>query len=214
MLDEAKIAAFWAARPTAREIAKAVADQWKIPVEDLFKKTRRRNVVGARHQLINVLRSQKKWSLIRIGEFLGRHHTTVLHAVRKHAAVKQWKDAFPHSHDDTLGDEEFYRRRAALKARALALNEDPRDLYRLGQVLLPSDTRGPKPQVYNPAGVDHYTATKNHWRKVNPERVKIYDLRVMARREAKVTGVHVLEIYERWNCSLPIDRLQRKPAND
>lgn len=64
-------------------ILDAVADHLKIPKNLILSKTRKREVVIARHITMWLYKKHTKYTLKMIGEMIGDNdHTTVLHAIR------------------------------------------------------------------------------------------------------------------------------------
>lgn len=76
----------WEPILTARDIAKAVLSEvcakHNVAVHHVMSKRRSRHVVAARHEVCWRLREETNWSLPQIGRFLGRDHTSVMHACR------------------------------------------------------------------------------------------------------------------------------------
>lgn len=68
----------------ARTIVQQVADKFGLTVEQLVSDSRRQHLVFARQELYWRLHMETTWSIARIGRFLDRDHTTVLHGIRKH----------------------------------------------------------------------------------------------------------------------------------
>jgi hypothetical protein len=67
----------------ALQIIRAVADEHKVSVDELVGHGRERWVVGPRHAAMVAVRTQTGLSLPQIGRlFGGRHHTTVMDAIR------------------------------------------------------------------------------------------------------------------------------------
>ena len=59
------------------------AARWHdVSKEDILGHCRRPHIVRARWQVMRELR-QRGWSLTAIGDAMNRHHTTVLHALRR-----------------------------------------------------------------------------------------------------------------------------------
>ena len=75
---------------TIENIQKTVAEYFKIRVADLLAKTRSRSVARPRQVAMALAKELTNHSLPEIGDaFGGRDHTTVLHACRKIAELKQ-----------------------------------------------------------------------------------------------------------------------------
>ncbi len=71
-------------KPTPQLVIKSVADFYKIPVTDLIKRSRRKEVVRPRQIAMFLLREEVKYSFPEIGSKLGgRDHSTVIHACVK-----------------------------------------------------------------------------------------------------------------------------------
>ncbi len=75
---------------TLENIQKTVADFYKLRVADLLSKKRSRNIARPRQVAMAVAKELTHHSLPEIGDaFGGRDHTTVLHAVRKVAELRE-----------------------------------------------------------------------------------------------------------------------------
>jgi chromosomal replication initiator protein len=71
-------------KPNSQLVIKSVADFYKIPVIDLMKRSRRKEVVKPRQVAMYLLREEVKYSFPEIGTKLGgRDHSTVIHACSK-----------------------------------------------------------------------------------------------------------------------------------
>jgi len=71
-------------KPNSQLVIKSVADFYKIPVTDLIKRSRRKEVVRPRQVAMFLLREEVKHSFPEIGAKLGgRDHSTVIHACAK-----------------------------------------------------------------------------------------------------------------------------------
>lgn len=64
------------------DITNLCAELFDVPVEDLISAKRQRRISEARFALYAALRL-RGWSYPRIGNFVGRHHTSILHGIRK-----------------------------------------------------------------------------------------------------------------------------------
>lgn len=62
-----------------------VAREHQLTPGEIRGKSRSKGRVLARQEFCYRARAELKWSLNKIGMFLGRDHTTVLHGIRKHA---------------------------------------------------------------------------------------------------------------------------------
>lgn len=67
----------------AREIVRGVSRQTGIPVEDIMGYSRRPEIVMARHGAIWLIRDRLGWSLMRLGRFFNRDHSTIHRALRR-----------------------------------------------------------------------------------------------------------------------------------
>ncbi len=75
---------------TIENIQKTVAEYYRIPVRDLLSKRRNRSVARPRQMAMALAKELTSHSLPEIGEaFGGRDHTTVLHACRKIAQLRE-----------------------------------------------------------------------------------------------------------------------------
>lgn len=70
---------------TVRQIIAAVAKEHGLTHDDVVGKSRNVNIVAARHEAIEAVhRARPKLSLNGIARYFGnRHHTTILHALKK-----------------------------------------------------------------------------------------------------------------------------------
>ena len=78
----------WTAPPRVREIVSAVSERMGVPVEMIVAQNgvvgaRKTDVINARWAVIVLIAADTKWSLKRIGNAIGRDHTTVLHALNQ-----------------------------------------------------------------------------------------------------------------------------------
>lgn len=69
-----------------RDIVRQVAEKHKMPTAWIFDRGRRHELVLARQEVMFRLSKETPLSLTKIGEALGRDHTTVIHAIRVHQA--------------------------------------------------------------------------------------------------------------------------------
>jgi len=75
---------------TIENIQKTVAEYYKVKIADLLSKRRSRSVARPRQMAMALAKELTNHSLPEIGDaFGGRDHTTVLHACRKIAELKQ-----------------------------------------------------------------------------------------------------------------------------
>lgn len=75
---------------TVENIQKTVADYYKLKVSDLLAKKRARNIARPRQMAMALAKDLTQMSLPEIGDaFGGRDHTTVLHACRTIAALRE-----------------------------------------------------------------------------------------------------------------------------
>lgn len=65
------------------EILSIVSTKSKVPVEVIKGKLREANAVLARHTYIYLARNYTPVNQVQIGRFIGRDHTTVIHALNK-----------------------------------------------------------------------------------------------------------------------------------
>ncbi|MEE2822314.1 MAG: helix-turn-helix domain-containing protein, partial [Acidobacteriota bacterium] len=71
-------------------VQKAVADHYSLKVAELKAKNNSRRVAGPRQVAMYLCRELTESSLPQIGkEFGGKHHTTVLHSIRKIKAARK-----------------------------------------------------------------------------------------------------------------------------
>lgn len=74
---------------TPKKIIKVITNHFEIKEEDIFKKTRTKNLVEIRHFLIYLLREISQLSYTSIGQLLKKDHTTIIYAYEK--VVKKMK---------------------------------------------------------------------------------------------------------------------------
>ncbi len=67
----------------ARKIVAEVAEKHGLTVDQLISYARSKHLVLARQELYWRLHAETTWSIKRIGDFLERDHTTVLHGIRR-----------------------------------------------------------------------------------------------------------------------------------
>ncbi len=68
---------------TPKKIIKTLAEHYEIKEEDIFKKTRTKEIVQIRHYLIYFLRELGQFSYTSIGKLLKKDHTTIIYAYEK-----------------------------------------------------------------------------------------------------------------------------------
>ena len=68
---------------TPKKIIKIIADHYEIKEDDIFKKTRTKNLVEIRQFLIYLLREISQLSYTSIGQLLKKDHTTIIYAYEK-----------------------------------------------------------------------------------------------------------------------------------
>lgn len=61
---------------------KALCDMHGVVLNEVFSKGRDSQVAAARHDIMLYLREVMQWSYPRIGKFLDRDHTSVMHGVK------------------------------------------------------------------------------------------------------------------------------------
>ena len=70
----------------ARSIAAEVAGEHRIPVDDLYSRSRKAYIVAARSCAIRRIRSKTNLKLTAIGDLFGMHHTSILHSLNGNGA--------------------------------------------------------------------------------------------------------------------------------
>jgi len=65
----------------ARSIVAEVAAEHRIPVDDLYSRSRKAYIVAARACAIRRIRSKTNLKLTAIGDLFGMHHTSILHSL-------------------------------------------------------------------------------------------------------------------------------------
>lgn len=84
--------------PKALEVVMKVAELFEVPVSDIFSKCRKKEMITARHTAIHRLYNMqgcsphKKAGIVRIGDWFGMDHTSVIHAKKN---VQNWIDTYP-----------------------------------------------------------------------------------------------------------------------
>ncbi len=68
---------------TPRKIIKIIAEHYELKEDDIFKKTRTKDIVQARQFLIYFLREITQLSYTSIGQLLNKDHTTIIYAYEK-----------------------------------------------------------------------------------------------------------------------------------
>ena len=69
-----------------REIATLVAERHGLTLEELRGPSRKHRVSRPRQEAMAFMRAEGRFSYPQIARYFGKDHTTVLHAVRAHAA--------------------------------------------------------------------------------------------------------------------------------
>jgi hypothetical protein len=81
-------------------IVDTVAENRDISVEDMLKKTRKREIVTARQEAMSLARKHTCLSLVKIGEMIGnKDHATVLHAEKVISNLLETDKLFKHKYD-------------------------------------------------------------------------------------------------------------------
>lgn len=65
-------------------VVKIVCDVHKVRVEEFVKLTRKREYVEARFQFAAILLIQFHYTYVKVGNLLGKDHSTIIHAIRQH----------------------------------------------------------------------------------------------------------------------------------
>jgi len=73
--------------PRMRGIIEATAEEFGVPAIDLLRDRRRPRYARARFAAVGLCRELTSHSTLRIGQAFGRDHTTVLHALHRHAEL-------------------------------------------------------------------------------------------------------------------------------
>jgi chromosomal replication initiation ATPase DnaA len=64
-------------------VAKAAAELWNVPLDQLLSPSRKAAVVAARQPIMAVLYHKFQLTLVGIGAQLNRDHTTILYGIRR-----------------------------------------------------------------------------------------------------------------------------------
>jgi chromosomal replication initiation ATPase DnaA len=64
-------------------VAKAAAELWNVPLDQLLSPSRKAAVVAARQPIMAVLYHEFQLTLVGIGAQLDRDHTTILYGIRR-----------------------------------------------------------------------------------------------------------------------------------
>jgi hypothetical protein len=81
-------------RNTLETILEDVADKTKTTVEDLKRKTRKREIVDARYVYFKRAKELTSKSLSAIGSIVGKDHASVLHGIREANTTKQVSELY------------------------------------------------------------------------------------------------------------------------
>ena len=68
---------------TKEEILEIIANECGITVSQILDKTRKKEVVNGRFIFCGIMNDYFNYTLKRIGDVVGRDHTTVIHAIKK-----------------------------------------------------------------------------------------------------------------------------------
>lgn len=63
-------------------ILSIISKNCSVSVEDILSKTRKKDIVDARHYFCAIMRKQLGYPVVAIGRYMDRDHTTVIHSVR------------------------------------------------------------------------------------------------------------------------------------
>lgn len=63
----------------AHAIVQEVADEHRVPIDDIYGRSQIAHIVSARHCAIRRVRDETGLSTTRIGELFGRDHSTIIH---------------------------------------------------------------------------------------------------------------------------------------
>jgi chromosomal replication initiation ATPase DnaA len=69
---------------TARRLLAEVCRRHRVGPRSIYSTCRISCVVMARHELIWLLRQVTTWPTTEIGCYMGMHHTSIIHAIKKH----------------------------------------------------------------------------------------------------------------------------------
>lgn len=67
--------------PEVQRIVFIVCEEMGVSVENIFSKTRKREIAMARQIAMYIAKEETMYSLKAIGRFFQRHHSTVIHAI-------------------------------------------------------------------------------------------------------------------------------------
>lgn len=65
------------------EILQIISEECDVSLPEIISRCRKKEVVNARFIFCTVMKKHFKYSLTRIGNIVGRDHTTVIHAIRE-----------------------------------------------------------------------------------------------------------------------------------
>ena len=71
----------------ARTIVQEVADEHRVPVNDIYKHDRKAYIVAARVCAIRRIRDETGLKLMAIGDLFGLDHSTIIHHLNGHGAT-------------------------------------------------------------------------------------------------------------------------------
>lgn len=115
---------------TPREILRDVARKTGISVEMIQGKSRKREIIEARHIYCARAKRKTKASLARIGAEISRDHATVLHAVSNVAGIKELNKKYESLYGKTAIEKEAVEQQAASRVPYIPKIERPVLPYR------------------------------------------------------------------------------------
>lgn len=74
-------------------IVDVCAEQFNVPHQIIFSKSRQHSVVHCRHRIWSILHYQHGWNLSKIGKAFGKDHTTIRHGILRHGDRLQGRGA-------------------------------------------------------------------------------------------------------------------------
>lgn len=91
-VHNAEIALYWGEKDAMSNITRKMAESMGVSLDDLRGPSKARHIAHARFRIWPILQ-QKGYSLPQIGRYFGnRHHTTILHGIRRAAEAEERGD--------------------------------------------------------------------------------------------------------------------------
>lgn len=69
---------------TKDDILDIISKESGIGISQIISKSRKREIVNVRYIFCSIMKNNYNYSLVHIGELIGRDHTTIIHAIKQH----------------------------------------------------------------------------------------------------------------------------------